>query len=287
MTLLEDDFAFSQIDNLALKLTGLDQYGAFMAFSLRGGGVSHLPFESLNFSAEEGDSVENVKQNVRIFGERLGIDSERIVTCRQVHGDGVVIIDDIPNEPPEADAIITTTAGIYPAVKTADCVPLLLIDPVRRISAAIHVGWRGAVLRIASKVLRTMNDKFKSNPNNLIAAIGPAIGKCCYKVDEKVLMPFRGNIPDPVRFIHVPVGPASVSATALGEQSRVPLNSEKAFLDLPGVARFELTSGGIPERNIHSVHLCTSCRPDLSFSHRRDKGRTGRHMAVTGFKDEG
>ena len=143
-----DNLGFSQLDDIALKLAGLDLCGAFMAFSLRSGGVSPRPYDSLNFSAEEGDSVENVQQNCRIFGERLGIDSQRIVTPRQVHGDQVVILDGIPSlktTSEEADAIITTTAAIYPAVKTADCVPLLLIDPVRGISAVVHVGWRGAV----------------------------------------------------------------------------------------------------------------------------------------------
>ena len=282
---MTDNLAFSQIDNVALTLNGLDQYGAFMAFSLRGGGVSPRPFDSLNFSAEEGDSVENVQQNLRIFAERLGIDPHRIVTPRQVHGDEVVIIDAAPDHPPEADAIITAAPGIYPAVKTADCAPILVIDPVRRISSAVHVGWRGAVLRIARKALRLLESRFKSNPEDLIAGLGPAIGSCCYEVDKKVLKPFRENIPDAERFIHLPVGLASLPATD-SEQLTRSANSEKAFLDLLGVAHFELISGGISERNIYGLDLCTSCRQDLSFSHRRDKGRTGRHIAVAGFKSE-
>jgi YfiH family protein len=269
-------------NDVALNVDGLDQYGAFMAFSLRNGGVSSRPFDSLNFSAQEGDSVANVSQNFRIFGEKLGIDSQQIVTCHQIHGDGVVIVSDRPNQPPEADAIISTAPGIYPTVKTADCVPILLVDPVRRISAAVHVGWRGAVLRIARKVVRTMNDKFKSNPGELIAAVGPAIGKCCYEVDGKVLKPFREDFPEAERFI-IPVEQASLPATD-SEQPTVSENSRKAFLDLPGITRFELISVGVPESNIHPVDLCTSCRSDLFFSHRRDKGRTGRHIAVAGFK---
>jgi polyphenol oxidase len=269
-------------DDVALTLAGLEQYGAFMAFSLRSGGVSPRPFDSLNFSAQKGDSVGNVDQNFRIFAERLGINSQQIITCHQIHGDGVVIVSDRPNRPPEADAIISTVPTVYPAVKTADCVPLLLVDPVQMISAAIHVGWRGAVLRIARKVLRLLNSRFKSNPGDLIAGLGPAIGKCCYQVDGKVLEPFRENFPEAERFI-IPVGPALLPATDSGELS-VSENSRKAFLDLPGVARFELISGGIPESNVYSADLCTACRSDLFFSHRRDKGLTGRHIAVTGFK---
>jgi polyphenol oxidase len=281
---MENNLAYSQIHNVALTLNGLDQYGAFMAFSLRGGGVSPRPFDSLNFSAEGGDLAENVEQNLRILAERLGIDPHRIVAPRQVHGDEVVIIDAAPDHPPEADAIITASPGIYPAVKTADCVPLLLIDPVRRISAAVHVGWRGAVLRIARKVLRIMSDKLSCDPEDLIAGLGPAIGSCCYEVDKKVLKPLRENISEAERFIHVQVGPASLPANDLGKQPRVSTNSGKAFVDLPGVARFELISGGISEQKIHSVGLCASCRPDLFFSHRRDKGSTGRHIAIAGFK---
>ncbi len=289
-------------NDVALNLDGLDQYGAFMAFSLRNGGVSPRPFDSLNFSAQEGDSVGNVDQNFRIFAERLGIDSQQIITCHQIHGDGVVIVSDRPNRPPEADAIISAVPTIYPAVKTADCVPLLLFDPVRMISAAVHVGWRGAVLRIARKVLRLLNSRFKSNPGDLIAGLGPAIGKCCYEVDGKVLKPFRENFPEADQFVrstpkpihhaddrhggrshHNPVGPASLPANdSLAKQPCV--HPERAFLDLPGVARFELVSGGIPERSIYSVDLCTACRSDLFFSHRKDGGRTGRHIAVTGFK---
>ncbi len=282
---MEHYLAYSQIDHVALRLTGLDQYGAFMAFSLRGGGVSHRPFDSLNFSAEEGDSVENVKENLRIFGERIGIDSQRIVTPRQVHGDAIVIIDDIPTQLSEADAVITASPGVYPAVRTADCVSVLIIDPVRRVCAAVHVGWRGAVLRITRRVLRSMNDEFSSNPDDLIAAVGPAIAKCCYEVDDKVMKPFRENLSDADRFVHVPVGLASLPATN-SEYSTGFAKSEKAFLDLPAVARFELISGGVPERNIHAVDLCTSCRPDLFFSHRRDRGRTGRHLAVVGLKTQ-
>ncbi len=211
----------------------------------------------------------------------MGIDSQQIITCHQIHGDGVVIVSDRPHRPPEADAIISTVPSIYPAVKTADCVPILLVDPVHMISAAVHVGWRGAVLRIARKVVQTMNDKFKSNPAELIAAVGPAIGKCCYEVDGKVLKPFCENFPEPERFI-IPLGPASLPATDWGNQPHFP--SDRASLDLSAVARFELISGGVPESNIHSVGLCTSCRSDLFFSHRRDRGRTGRHIAVTGFK---
>ncbi|MGO9117475.1 MAG: peptidoglycan editing factor PgeF [Desulfomonilaceae bacterium] len=292
---------FINFDNIALKLAGLDHYGAFMAFSLRSGGVSSRPFDSLNFSAQEGDSVENVDQNFRIFAEQQGIDPQQIVTCHQIHGDEVVVVSDRPNRPPEADAIISTVPSIYPAVKTADCLPILLVDPVHMISAAVHVGWRGAVLRIARKVVQTMNDRFKSNPEELIAAVGPGIGKCCYEVDGKVLKPFRENFPEADRFVrstpkpightddrhggrshHNPVGPASLPATDWGNQPRFP--SDTALLDLSAVARFELISGGIPESNIHPVDLCTSCRPDLFFSHRRDRGRTGRHIAVTGFK---
>lgn len=258
-----------QADNVALNLAGLDEYGAFMAFSLRGGGVSPPPFDSLNFSAEEGDSIRNVERNFQSFGKTLGINPDRIVTCRQIHGDQIVVVESMPVGLPEADAVVTATPGFYPAVKTADCVPILLVDPVRRVAAAVHVGWRGLVKRIARKVTRLMSDRFMSNPPDLIASLGPSIGKCCYEVDDRVLKPFREEFPGAEQFIIT---------------NELPNRSgNRTFLDLTAASRFELISQGICEENIHTVDLCTSCRPDLFFSHRRDGAKTGRHVAVTGF----
>src|SRR5208283_781359 len=168
---------------VALVLPKIGRTNSVMAFSLRIGGCSQPPFDSLNFSASQGDALENVQGNYTLLAKRLGIEATQIAACRQMHEDTVEIIDTLPRIPPRADAIITTTPGIYPAIKTADCLPILLLDPVRQIAGAIHAGWRGTVLRISRKVVQMMKSRFGTNPADLVAGLGPAIGPCCYEVD--------------------------------------------------------------------------------------------------------
>ncbi len=254
---------------VALVLPKIDEYRGVIAFSLRTGGCSPLPFDSLNFSARHGDDPENVQCNYGVLAERLGIDANRIVTCAQVHEDTVEVVDTVPTAPLRADAIITAIAGIYPAIKTADCLPILLLDPQRRVAAAIHAGWRGTVLRITRKVVRMMKTCFGTNPRDLIAGLGPAIGPCCYEVDDVVLDPFRGNFPQPEQFI-----------VKCNSNDR---SKESLRMDLLGANRFELIQEGVPEGNIHATELCTACDSALFFSYRRDGVKSGRHLAVTGF----
>jgi hypothetical protein len=255
---------------VALVLPKIGQIRSVMAFSLRTGGYSPRPFDSLNFSASQGDVPENVQCNYKVLAKRLGIEATGIVTCRQVHEDNVEVIDALPRVPPRADAIITSTPGIYPAIKTADCLPILLLDPVHRVAAAIHAGWRGTVLRLARKVVRMMKSRYGTNPTDLIAGLGPAIGPCCYEVDEVVLKPFRENFPQAERFI--------VKSNNLRDRSK-----ESLRLDLVGANRFELIQEGMLATNINSTELCSSCKSDLFFSYRRDGIKSGRHLAVTGF----
>jgi YfiH family protein len=254
---------------VALVLPELGRTNSIMAFSVRTGGCSPPPFESLNFSVSQGDALENVQRNYKILAKRLGIEADRIVTCRQVHEDSVEVIDALPQVPPRADAIITSTPGIYPAIKTADCLPILLLDPMRRVVGAIHAGWRGTVLRITRKVLGMMKSRYGTNPTDLIAGLGPAIGPCCYEVDEVVLKPFRQAFPQAEQFI-------------IRSKSR-DRSTESFRLDLVGANRFELIQEGVPLANIHSIGLCTSCNSALFFSYRRDGVKSGRHIALTGF----
>jgi len=255
---------------VALVLPKIERTNSIMAFSVRTGGSSPPPFESLNFSVSQGDALENVQCNYTTMAERLGIEAYSIVTCRQVHEDSVEIIDAIPQVPPRADAIITSTPGIYPAIKTADCLPILLLDPMHRVAGAIHAGWRGTVLRITRKVVRMMKGRYGTNPTDLVAGLGPAIGPCCYEVDEVVLKPFRQAFHQAQQFI---------IRSKSGDRSK-----ESHRLDLVGANRFELIQEGVPLANIHSTELCTSCNSALFFSYRRDGAKSGRHLAVTGFK---
>jgi YfiH family protein len=159
-------------------------------------------------------------------------------------------------------------------VKTADCLPILILDPVRKISAAVHAGWRGTILRITRKTLQILISEFGSNPGDLHVALGPAIGSCCYEVDDRVLIPFRKAIPEADRFIRV----------VFKKHGSGRRQTASPRLDLVGANRSELTSLGVPDENITSIDLCTSCHSELFFSYRRDGRPSGRHLAVTGFK---
>jgi hypothetical protein len=255
--------------NVALILPKVLQYRSVAAFSVRTGGCSPKPFESLNFSVSQGDSSANVRSNFAVVAERLGIEASGIVTCRQMHEDNVEIIDSFPHITPKADAIVTAVPGIYPAVKTADCLPILLLDPVHRAAGAIHAGWRGTVLRIVRKAVRTMTTHFGTNPTDLVAALGPAIGPCCYEVDDVVLKPFRREFPEAEQFI---------VRSDSGERRR-----ESLRLDLISANQTELIREGVLSANIYSPNLCTSCNSKLFFSYRRDGVKSGRQIAIAGF----
>jgi len=297
---------------IALTFPPADQFRAVMAFSLRKGGQSPPPFDSLNFSVGQGDLPENVRCNLAILGGRIGIDPERIVTCRQMHGDHIHVTEAVPESPPRADAIVTPRPNIFPAIKTADCVPILILDPVLGIAAAVHAGWRGTVLGISRKTVELMQDRFGSDPSELLVGMGPGIGPCCYEVDDAVVTPFRKAFPDAERFIteHDPTTKGtetdsrqSVTRSGKGTACRAPTdpsfpdvdgnlgtpqnepNSRKSYhLDLAAANRFELAELGVPERNIYGTDLCSACHKDLFFSHRRDGAKSGRHIAVVGFR---
>ncbi len=259
---------------LALKLSAADSFSALAAFSLRRHGFSPRPFDSLNFSASEGDSQENVTRNLESFSADLDVPTPSVVTMNQVHGDHVEIIDSIPNSEPVADALITSLQGVFLGARTADCAAILILDPVNRVSAAIHAGWRGTVLNIAATVINTMKKSYNSDPAWIVAALGPSVGPCCYEVDEKVLTPFRRSFSNADRFI-----------------CKMPQKngnkSQSHGLDILGANRFALMEEGVAPESIFPVGLCTSCNESLFFSHRRDRGKSGRHLALVGFKTDG
>ncbi|MFC1833302.1 peptidoglycan editing factor PgeF [Thermodesulfobacteriota bacterium] len=290
------------IDSNALAIIiGSHDSNAIAAFSLRSGGCSPAPFDSLNFSSREGDSPENVDRNLETFCKHSEIAPHKLLASNQVHGDTIRIIETASEGPGNADAMITARSGLYLGIKTADCLPILILDSTKKLAAAVHAGWQGTVLRITGKTMEVLKKQFGCDPLNLKAILGPCIGPCCYEVDDRVLDPFRKNIPNGDSFIveeqqvgrHLhakgsrPNGVADLVVET--DIAAVPLPSTRPVgqsyrVDLAGANRAELISGGIPEENIVSANLCTACYPELFFSHRRDKGETGRHMAVVGFR---
>ncbi len=240
------------------------------AFCTRLGGASDGSFASLNFSSRVGDSEENVNKNGAILAEAFNLSAGQFLVMNQMHGDGIWVLkgsdaEALPSSliPPigkrQFDALITDRPGIAIGIKTADCVPILLADRVRRVIGAVHAGRLGTALNIAGKAVDAFVEGFSSRKTDIIAAIGPSIGRCCYQVDAAVCGDFVSR--------------------AGGSSFLYPCAEEgRWMLDLPSLNRFHLEERGIPPENISSSGLCTSCRSDLFFSHRRDMGRTGRHL---------
>jgi YfiH family protein len=203
----------------------------------------------------------------KAVAEAFGIDPDRVVTINQVHGDTIVIVDDKNfrmMRSVNADAMITNTPGIAVGVETADCVPLLLYAPEVPAAGAVHAGWRSTVQKIVQKAVFKMRDEFGADPAEMIAAIGPAIGPECYEVDEPVMGPVQ-------------------NALSFWKDVTVPRGDDRWSLDLAKANRLELMQAGLPEKNIHSLGMCTCCRKDLFYSFRAE-GRTGRMLSAIMIK---
>ena len=199
----------------------------------------------------------------------------RVVTVRQVHGTDVLTFDRKTAGPRAGivgdwveggkyDAIVTNQPGVLVAVETADCVPILLLDPSRGVYAAVHAGWRGTLGSIVEKTVAVMQNRFGCHARSIRAAIGPSIGVCCYEVNGTVLAPLKRGFPYWVDVVEN-------------------VRGAKAHLDLRGLNRRQLEEAGISPDRIETVNLCTACHPDLFHSYRRDGARTGRMMSGIGL----
>jgi len=249
----------------------VDLAPAVAAFSTRSGGVSAGPFASLNLGAGGGDDPAAVAENGRRLARALGFPHEGLARVRQVHGAEVAVVERPgPGGAPlgEFDAAVTERAGVVLLVLAADCVPVLLVDPERPAVAAVHAGWRGVAADAPGAAVRRMAAAFGSRPPALRAAIGPCIGPCCYEVDAPVADAFAaaGLAFD---------GPTPLAAAAPPREGRA-----RWRLDLAAAVRARLQAAGVPPIAITAQALCTACRADLFYSHRRDGPRTGRQAGV-------
>ena len=235
------------------------------AFTTRLGGTSPPPFDSLNLSVKTGDRAANVKENLKIIEEALVLDkSPRFLD--QVHGDKILLVNDfdVCKNNRGFDAAITAQPGVPLAIKTADCLSLLLYDPVKAVIGAVHAGWRGTASGIAEKTVAQMAEGFGCNPGDIIAALGPAIGPCCYEVDEIVFQAFKKRGHNWGKF----------------SMPAIRGTSTRWMLDIRKANFLQLVEKGVKRENISTVPYCTACREDLFFSHRRDGKKTGRQIAL-------
>lgn len=234
------------------------------AFCMRSGGVSRNDYKSLNVSFKEGDEEFSVLANWDKLSATFGIPLENFLVLNQVHGDNILTIQPhgdyfTSREALDYDAMVTTRTNLAIGIKTADCVPVFLVDRAKKVVAAVHAGWRGTALGIAAKVVGVMQNAYGSLPSDILAAIGPSIGACCYEVDESVADHFRQH---------------RKAADFLLPGKR----KNRWMLDLTKANRGQLLDCGIPAANIEAAKLCTACRQEVFFSHRGSGGVTGRQI---------
>jgi polyphenol oxidase len=256
-------------------------------FSTRPGGVSDLNGEKvLNLGFAEWDRKENVLENRRRFLSLLDADGLKLVALKQIHSDFVQLFHAPPHVVCSGDASTTNHPGLLLSVQTADCVPILLVDPKKRAVAAVHAGWRGTLQRIAPKAIGTMQMHFGTKPVDLLAAIGPSIGVCCYEVGTEVAAQFKSQFPnasawfDEFRTGDEPNPLQWLNMQPPGHQPP----PKNVLLDLRKANRAQLLEAGVPGSNILVSDLCTACRRDLLFSYRKEGAMTGRLMAVIGIR---
>ncbi len=234
--------------------------GVAHGFTTRDGGVSAGALRSLHLGA--GDERANVRSNRAAVLEALGRPDGVWVSARQVHGDAVVEVTRAAGRSIEADGLWTRDRSVVVAVLVADCVPILMAHESGGAVAAVHAGWRGTRDRIGARMVERL-DRAGFEPAGLRVALGPAIGPCCFEIGDEVAAELGT------------VDPAAVSSGGGGG----------ARADLWTLNQRILLGAGVPESQIDVFRVCTSCREDF-FSHRRDRGQTGRQAGVIGFSGE-
>jgi YfiH family protein len=256
-------------------------------FSTVQGGDSDLDGKRiLNLGFTDWDTRKNVLKNRQRFQLALYAADFSLAPLKQIHSDLVRQLNGTADAAVVADAAVTDHPGILLAVQTADCVPILLVDTKKRAVAAVHAGWRGTIRRITGKAVGQMRMHFGSEPADLLAAIGPAVGNCCYEVGTEIAADFlsqfadapdffdefrTGDEPNPVQWLNqMPPG-----------HQPPPKN---VLLDLHRANESQLKQAGVQVRNISVSDLCTACRPDLLFSYRKQGARSGRQMSAIGIR---
>jgi len=232
------------------------------------GGVSKPPFAEFNVSHSVGDDHEAVETNLALVCETLGIPCRAIVPAHQVHGCNVAIAgsEERGEAAPDTDALITETPGVFLLLRFADCVPIALYDPIRRVVGLVHAGWKGTIGGIARKAVSAMEEAYGSRPLGIIAGIGPSIGPCCYRVGEEIGRLVKEKLADWPLLLR------------RGEDGSL-------HFDLWEANRRQLAESGV--QRIELAGMCTACHSDEFFSHRADGGRTGRFAAVIGMPSDG
>lgn len=251
----------------------LSGYGHVVAsVTGRHGGTSLPPFSSLNASFRVGDDPGNVTRNRARICTALGVDLANITTAQQSHGTNIVVVGEgdrgrgalsWEDAVPDADGLVTASRDVYLLMTFADCVPIILYDPVGDALGLVHAGWRGTVGGVALRAVEQMMQSFGSRADQMVAAIGPAIGPCCYEVGHEVVKVARG---------------ARLHDSLLADPGG------RLCFDLRQANCTQLLRAGLRPVNLEVADLCPACQTHLFFSHRGEMGRTGRFAVIAGLR---
>ncbi|MCG8554250.1 MAG: polyphenol oxidase family protein [Proteobacteria bacterium] len=258
-----DSTKVSGTQALALQSSLLLAAGFRHGMSLRAGGSSSAPFDSLNLGRDLGDAPEQVQDNHRRLAASLGYSCARLFELSQVHGSAVHIAH--PEQSPErfrqrqGDAIVVRHHGLAAGVRVADCIALLLANPATGGAAAVHAGWRGLVSGVIAAAVAVLAGPGRGAGARVLAAVFPHIRACCFEVGQDV---------------------ATELAGAAGDQRVVDRRRPRPRVSLSAVARAQLRACGLGSERIEDIDGCTRCEPERFFSYRRDGPRSGRHLAV-------
>jgi YfiH family protein len=264
-----NDLVYYRFANLA------SHDGVFHGVFTRLGGVSHPPYDSLNVGHFVGDDREAVETNHDLICQVLGISRGDLTAAQQVHGSQVTLVGpgDRGRVMPVTDALITDAPGVALLLRFADCLPVLLYDPVHQAIGLVHAGWRGTIGGIAARTISAMTQAYGSHPADIIAGLGPCIGPCCYRVGTEVIEPVKANF-NPWQGLLHPKGDGSLHFDLRKANRR-----QLAELGVPPLS--PPTLGG-RKRGIEAMPLCTACRTDEFFSYRAEGGHTGCFAVVLG-----
>lgn len=251
-------------DRSYITLNQFIDLGVKNGFSRRLGGTSNGVITGFNFGFSVGDDEKNVLRNYKYLADDLGFKLDRAVCARQMHtdnirivtemdcGKGVIVVD---SDIQDTDGLITNLKRLPLIVFAADCVPILFLDKEKMVIGATHAGWRGTAKGIAGKTVRMMKENFGSNPKDIIVAIGPSIGNCCFEVDRDTAMNFD-------------------------KKYRTTKPNDKYHVDLWSVNRDSIVDMGVLTDNIFISEECTICNSDKYYSYRTHKETTGRQVGV-------
>lgn len=264
----KNELTFAQFKNMS-HFTEL-----FHAVTTRSGGKSNAPFSSLNLGNSTGDSEAHVQANYERLAHALDFDLQSVVSSHQVHGTGIAVITTAPARSTPFpvghvldgyDGFITAVPGIPLLIRVADCVPVILYEPDKRVLSVLHAGWKGTAGGIAARAAVLMVERCQCDVKKIRAGIGPSVGPCCYEVRQDVAECFRNAVGN--------------------TRCLMPEAAKNMFsLDLQEANRMQLIEAGLAPEHIELSWLCTACNLNLFFSHRGEKGKTGRFALIAGLR---